>query len=62
MREAGLGSRGELAACLVPGSEDEGGGAGAEGWGASQSWELLVAAPGGTWPLSTPAARGSQVP
>lgn len=62
MREAGLGLRGELAVCLTPGREDEGGGAGAEGWGESQSWEPLVAAPGCTWPLSAPAARGSQVP
>lgn len=50
------------ASCLTLASEDLGGGAGAEGWGTSQFLEPRVAAPGWTWPLPVPAARGSQVP
>lgn len=59
---SGSGIAGRARCLRTPGSEDEGGGAGAEGWGASQFWESLVAAPGWTWPLSALPPAGPRFP
>ena len=63
MWEAGTELRGDAHWLPCAGFKDVGGGArGAESWPESQFWETGLAAPGWTWPLPAPAARGTQAP